>query len=125
MSLFIATPSASFGEMHDGNLLLDDCKEFLKYMDNKEDPSVVMSSIGYCLGYMQGHLDYLQYLEKNFTSFNEHCVPIDMSVSKLAKVTVEYLENNPNELNNPAIDLTIAAFAKAFPCTDSLTQFSK
>ena len=58
VSLFIATPLALLAEMHDGNILLDDCKEFLKYMDNKEDPSVVMASIGYCLGYMQGHLDY-------------------------------------------------------------------
>ncbi len=122
VSLFIATPSTSFGEMHDGNLLLDDCKEFLKYMDNREDPSVVMASIGYCLGYMQGHLDYQQYLEKNFISINGHCIPINVSVSKPAKVTVKYLENNPNELNNPALELT---FAEAFPCSDSLNQLSK
>ena len=125
VSSFIATPSASLGEMHDGNILLDDCKEFLKYMDNKEDPSVVMASIGYCLGYMQGHLDYQQYLEENFTAINDNCIPVNVSVSKLAKVTVKYLESNPNELNNPAIELTLAAFAEAFPCSDSLNQLSK
>jgi len=122
VTIFVAIPSTSFGEMYDGNILLEDCKQFLKYMDNKKDPSVVMSSIGYCLGYMQGHIDFQQHLEKN-PAFNiEHCFPSDTSVSQLAKITVNYLENNPNKLNKPAIEITLAAFTEYFPCTKPLTQ---
>ena len=122
MSLFVATPSIFFGEMHDGNILLEDCKQFIKYMDDKKDPSTVMSSIGYCLGYMQGHIDFQQYLEKNFNPDIEYCFPIDVSVSQLAKVAVKYLENNPNKLHKPAIEVSLAAFTEAFPCTESLSQ---
>ena len=85
-------------------------------MDNKEAPSVVMASIGYCLGYMQGHLDYQHYLEENFTAINDHCISVNVSVSKLAKVTVKYLESDQKKVNNPALELTLAAFAEAFSC---------
>ena len=125
LTIFIAKPAISFGEMYDGNILLEDCKQFLKYMDNKKDPSVVMSSIGYCLGYMQGHIDFQQHLEKNPASNIEHCFPSDTSVSKLAKITVHYLEDNPNKLNKPAIEITLAAFAENFPCTKPLSQTSR
>ena len=50
-------------------------------MDNKEAPSIVMASIGNCLGYNQGHLDYQQYLEENFTAINDHSIPVNVSVS--------------------------------------------
>lgn len=123
--LLVATPYASFGEMYDGNILLEDCKQFLKYMDNKEDPSVVMSSIGYCLGYMQGHIDFQQQFQKDFATPIKHCFPVNMSVSQLAKVSVDYLEKNPNKLNKPAIELTLAAFAESFPCTESQARSSK
>jgi hypothetical protein len=122
MSLFAVAPAISFAEMHDGKILLKDCKQFIKYMDDKKDPSVVMSSIGYCLGYMQGHIDYQQYLEENLKSDIEHCFPVDVSVSQLAKVTVQYLEENPNKLHKPAIEVSLAAFAEAFPCNKSLSQ---
>ena len=125
MSLSAAIPSVSFGEMHNGNMLLDDCKQFLKYMDNKEDPSVSMSSIGFCLGYIQGHMDFQQYLQKNFTSVLEHCVPGDVSVSQLAKVAVKYLESNPDKLQKPAIEIVRGAFAESFPCTESPAQSSR
>ena len=85
-------------------------------MDNKEAPSIVMASIGNCLGYNQGHLDYQQYLEENFTAINDHSIPVNVSVSKLAKVTVKYLESNQKKFNNPAAELTLAAFAEAFSC---------
>ena len=117
VSFFAVAPAISFAEMHDGKILLEDCKEFIKYMDDKKDPSVVMSSIGYCLGYMQGHIDYQQYLEENYTSDTKHCFPVDVTVSQLAKTTVQYLEENPNKLHKPAIEISLAAFSEAFPCT--------
>jgi hypothetical protein len=52
-------------------------------MYNKEAPSVEMASVGYWLGYMQGRLDYLQYLEENFTAINYHCTSVNVSVSKV------------------------------------------
>lgn len=123
--LLLATPAESFGEMYNGYMLLRDCREFQKYMDDNEDPSIVMSSIGHCLGYLQGHIDFQQHLKRNSPAEVNHCFPVYTTLSQLGKITVKYLENNPDKLNKPAMDIALAAFEESFPCNESLSRSSK
>ena len=125
VTLLAVSPTKSFGEMYNGSMLLDDCKQFLNYMNSKEDSSVVMSSTGYCLGYLQGHIDFQQHLERNAPSEIKHCFPSFITLSQLAKITVKYLEENPNKLNKPAMPIILKAFEESFPCSESISQSSK
>lgn len=123
--LLMAIPAKSLGEMYNGYMLLKDCREFQKYMDDNEDPSIVMSSIGHCLGYLQGHIDFQQHLKKNSPSEVKHCFPVYITLTQLGKITVKYLEDNPDKLNKPALDIALAAFEESFPCTEPLSRSSK
>lgn len=124
MTFLAFIPANSFGEMYDGVALRDDCNEFLKYMNNKEDPSVIMASIGHCLGYLQGHIDFQQHLEKKGPYKIKHCFPIFITLQQLAQTTVVYLEKHPDKLNKPAMEITLDAFAESFPCNETLSKSS-
>ena len=44
------------------------------------------------------------------------CAPKGTSLGQLISITGEYLDNNPELWDRPAVDITVKALSSAFPC---------
>ena len=117
-SLFIASnASAGIAEI-DGNALLDNCKEAVRYWENKNTPAVNFSAVNFCIGYMSGINDLHKTFVKSVASFEPplFCTPPAIKIEELVKVVVKFLEAHQENLSFQGSELTIPALREAYPC---------
>jgi hypothetical protein len=101
--LSIMLPSASHAGFIDGNGLLDSCTK----VDNE-------FSEFYCAGFITGVASVLA--TDNKVSGFTACIPGNVSVGQIVRVSVDYLEKNPALLHYEASGLVAEGLEKAFPC---------
>jgi Rap1a immunity proteins len=96
--ILIATGSAKAQvENHNtANYLADVCKNW--------DTSANYSA-GFCLGFIKG-----------VDSELDVCEGSEVTLGQLVKVTIKYMDDHPEELDQPASTVVHRALTKAFPC---------
>jgi len=105
---------------HDGNAHLRSCKSYLRAIEDRPlrtDKLVDLPNAesGLCVGYTWAVIDSHKQLYGNL-NVRTYCVPEAVNTNQLIRVTVKYLENNPNRLHYLAASLVENAFEEAFPC---------
>jgi hypothetical protein len=102
----------------DGTILLDNCTEAIKYIDNKNDPSINFTAVNYCVGYISGINDLHTSFIASVSCFDppKYCVPQQIKPEQLVQVIVRFLNIHPEDLHFQGSDLIIAALKDAFPC---------
>ncbi len=117
-SLFIAS-SASPGMVEiDGNMLLENCQEAVRYMDNKNTQSVNLSSVNFCVGYISGVNDLHTTFVGSVACFDPpvFCSPRPANLEQLVKIVANFLNAHPENLHIKGSVLAVAALKDAFPC---------
>ena len=85
----------------DSNELFDLCKE-----------GASITSQRMCLGYLMGAADVGQQLHKG-----KLCMPTGVTSSQLQEMLMNYLKENPKQLQYAAFSTVLTVFLDAFPCT--------
>jgi len=67
-------------------------------------------------GSCEGMIETAMLFSPNLPADVRACPPAQGSVLQSAKILLQYIENNPNRLNEPGITLAIEAFRDAWPC---------
>lgn len=117
-SLFIPSTATSGMAEIDGNMLLDNCKEAVRYMENKNAPSINFSSVNFCMGFISGVNQLHTAFVSSVSCFDPpmFCGPPPANSEDLIKMVVKFLKTNPQDLHFQGSVLTIAALKEAFPC---------
>ncbi len=107
---------------YDGNSILQHCKSHLQAIEDlpiRPDGLVDVpnTSSGLCVGYTAGVLDTHAQWEQDL-NVKTVCKPEAVRTNQLIRVTVKYLENNPDRLHYFAASLVKEAFEEAFPCSE-------
>jgi hypothetical protein len=76
---------------------------------------------GLCGGFIDGVMDGMYYMAvnkaKTFTDVKmPFCLPSDVSNEQIVKVYMKFLNDHPENLNDPATVLLVRALTAAFPC---------
>ena len=113
MIVIMSTAPVAFGQMHT-EALLNSCKEktqVMKLIQGK--PEVVGEKIaGLCHGYLVGVYDAL--IESKMI-----CTPSDAPTPEyLYSVLQTFLKLEPSGSAKPAVEVTRAAYQRAFPCEE-------
>ena len=73
---------------------------------------------GVCSSFVRGVHSGLT-LSQEFLKMSPHyCSPENMTVTQAVKIISKFLEENPEDLHQPAESIVYVALAKAFPCED-------
>ena len=67
-------------------------------------------------GSCEGMIETAMLFSPNLPANVRACPPTQGSVLQSAKVFLQYLDNNPDRLNEPGITIAIEAFRDAWPC---------
>jgi hypothetical protein len=67
-------------------------------------------------GSCEGMIETAMLFSPNLPADVRACPPAQGSVLQSAKVLLQYIDNNPDRLNEPGITLAIEAFRDAWPC---------
>lgn len=102
----------------DGSMLLNNCTEAVKYLENKNDPAVSITAVNYCVGYITGINDLHTSFISSVSCFDppKYCIPQQTMTEQLVKVIVTFLKTHPADLHFQGSDLILAALKEAFPC---------
>jgi hypothetical protein len=102
----------------DGNMLLNNCLEAIKYIDNKNDPTINISAANYCVGYISGINDLHAYFVSSISCFDppKYCLPQETNSEQLVKIIVKFFKTHLEDLQFQGSDLVIVALKEAFPC---------
>ena len=117
-SLFI-TSSASPGIAEvDGEMLLENCQEAVRSMDDKNAAAVNFSSVNFCVGFISGVNDLHTTFVGSVSCFDPplFCSPRPADLEQLVKIVSVYLKAHPEDLHFNGSVLTVAALKDAFPC---------
>ena len=99
----------------DGRALLRSCQEAVKHDDGEQDVDLEQAAL--CTGYVRGVYSTLYAFQEVLPQNAKVCFPNKWMESKqLTRIIATFLENNPDELNDPDISLSHTAFQSAFPC---------
>ena len=101
----------------DGNVLLDNCNEALRYFENN-NPAVNISAVNYCVGYISGINDLHTSFVSSVSCFDppKYCAPQSIEPKKLVDIIVRFLKKHPESLDSHGSDIILFAFKEAFPC---------
>lgn len=103
-------------DMRSGNALLRHCTAALSNDGSTNMTDAFMR--GRCFGVMAGILDtvavYTELIKPPL-----FCPPAEGTIEQATRVVLKYLQDHPEELHNNGVQLSIAAFIKAFPCKNS------
>jgi len=120
--LFIAlilafTVSPGLAEI-DGNMLLDNCKEAVSYLENENDPSINLSAVNFCVGFVSGVNEVHNTFVSSVSCFDPpvFCIPPQTKPEQLVKVVFKFLKSHPEDLHYQGSVITISALKEAFPC---------
>lgn len=105
-----------------GRDLLESCKGAITYFEKDSLPSDTVSrdtaELGsICISYISGILDTLIF-DNTVLKIRLFCIPKDITSDQAIRVIVKYLEDHPEQLNDPAIILVLTAFKTYFPCNN-------
>ena len=111
------TSNNTIAASNDGNKLLVDCKAAVEIINGNEYVNNTSGAVA-CLSYLQGFADLNTFYRVSIEKKDMHfCIPNGVDAGQKARVVVNYLEANPNELHNHKGGLVWSALKKAFPCS--------
>ena len=104
------------GRWNSGEILMEHCNATLKLKDtNKPTHEDHIKSVG-CLSYLEG-IKQMLYEENSIALQKNICFPeIGISNSQASRIVINFLEDHPEKLREQKLNITLEAFAKAFPC---------
>ncbi len=116
--LFMAFNVTSGMAEIDGAMLLDNCKEAIKYFENNKDPSINFSAVNYCVGYISGINDLHASFVSSVSCFDppKYCAPQPADSKQLVEIIVRFLTDHPEDLQFHGSDIILVALKEAFPC---------
>ena len=122
--LFIASVTTSAKAEIDGSMLLQNCIEAVRYMQNKNAPSPNITAVNFCVGYISGVNDMHTTFVRSVACFDPpvFCNAPPADIEKLVKIVVEFLKAHPEDLHFQGAVLTVSALKEAFPCTYNTSQ---
>jgi hypothetical protein len=112
----------------DGNLLLVNCKAYVRGLDNPSSLRDMSTddqvNAAHCIGYVTGVVDdhfWLQIIDTSqFDPAKFYCIPSNtMTSNQIIRVITKWLEDHPSRLHEQAATLVIAALRENFPCKQS------
>ncbi|MFI5103133.1 MAG: Rap1a/Tai family immunity protein [Terriglobales bacterium] len=120
--LFLAT--AAFGQpVHTGNDVLSKCQTAVRWLDNGGAPVSELMDVGWCQGWVGAALEltrsYNEWTDftKQKPTVPQFCLPDSgIPLIQAIRVVVKYLQENPDQLHEDGMGLTIAALKGSFPC---------
>jgi hypothetical protein len=112
MSFFLSSPASADDSYTDGNKILSACNELSKVLDSQLE--LDSFEAGRCWGYISASTDVYKVVK--YGSSRIVCIPEETEISVLVRIVVEYLNDNPKDLNLPAFALITNALSKKFPC---------
>lgn len=113
--LLTATTAHSKGE--DGNELLSQCIEAVRFQDGIMD--VDSEKISICAFYLDGVKGSLFLWQESDKASSITCIPNGVNNGQAARIVVEYGRKNPSVLHNSKLALAVWAFQDAFPCEEA------
>jgi hypothetical protein len=106
---------AASAALADGNKLLSQCQDAEYYLDTKEVRSEL--SIGRCMGLLQGVRNTMVILDTALELPLRTCWPKDgINNGQAVRIVVRYLKDNPEQLHQDEVFLTLLAYKAAYPC---------
>ena len=123
-SLYISCIPSQVRAEVDGNMLLNNCVEAIKYIDNINDPSINSASENFCAGYISGVNELHATFVSSVACFDPpvFCNPSHDNLNKLVKITVNYLKMHPDDLHYNGSVLILSALKEAFPCSNNTPE---
>jgi len=112
--LLTATTAHSKGE--DGNKLLNQCIEAVRFQDGIMD--VDSEKASNCLSYLEG-LKAGLFLWQEVGEASITCIPGGVLNGQASRIVVEYGRKNPSILHKNHIVLAVRALQDAFPCEET------
>lgn len=115
--LLLALAAASLSATADGNRLLEECGEIVRFAETGYlDESSTGAS--FCMGMVNGMLALNTIYQSKLGSKALFCLP-DTPVTNAegARTVVNYLKSHPEQLGEDAGSLMYFAFNAAYPCT--------
>ena len=100
-------PALSYAEFLSGDELIE-YFDALNRTDTDKPRDGDWQKVGMLQGFMMGVSD-----TKRGVAF---CAPKGTSLGQLISITGEYLDNNPELWDRPAVDIAVKALSSAFPC---------
>jgi len=121
LSLFIAFNATSGKAEIKGKMLLENCKEAVKYIENKNDSSINHSAVNFCIGYISGVNDLHTKFIDSVATFEPpiYCTPANTQIEEMIKIVVKFLEQHPQDLTYQGAELTVSALRDAYPCPNN------
>ena len=119
MKAGMAAGLALAGAIATGGAIAADGNELLKWCKNaSSDNTEVMESFtaGFCLGTMQTVGELSPFINEGLDPAHKMCPPSAITNGQAAKITVKYLQQNPEKLHLNGTALTIMALQNAYPC---------
>ena len=114
-SLFVASPVLG---VHNSAGWLSECKEGVKFLNNEPCD---LAKVNHCMGFIIGAdqmLSKVSAANQDIEINQLYCRPFDLVTAQTIRIWVEYLENNPQELNLSPIETFSSAMTEAFPCPE-------
>jgi hypothetical protein len=102
--------------MADGNILLKRCHSAIKYSDSegREGDSY---STGYCAGVVTAAISLTSVANDAYPQKTQICLPkAGTATLQIIRISVKYMEANPEQLHFDEGSLVLLALQKAFPC---------
>src|SRR5690606_6220435 len=103
-----------------GESLLKDCEAAIKYESRTQDLTGTEMQTGICIGFIQAILNTQIKAHAFLPYYWQACFPSSgISTMQAIRITVKYLQDNPQLLDITASSLVMASMSSAYPCRDS------
>ena len=113
ISLFVAFPAMAM----DGKTLLDSCTDGIKMLEN--DKTADEFNAGACKGFILGSIQVHSIYTDVFKARPYYCVPENVTIPQLVRITSKHLKNHPEFLHMGAALSVHNAMVETFPCSQS------
>jgi hypothetical protein len=118
--MLISSTSMASNDGNDGNALLSKCNALIDSLDtpsNNDTDKIKGLRMGYCIGMMQGTLNFNKLYELMLGKGALFCTPKSgITTIQAVRIVVEYLKKHPDKLHEHESILAYEAFKEAYPC---------
>lgn len=109
-----AIPGIAEGNGHD---LLRQCTQAANAIGGIVEPdSINFMDAGLCMGLIDGFAGATAFYESREGAPGAICFPDAMTMGDSVRMMTQYLQSNPQQLNEPSTVLVFGAFLEQFPC---------
>lgn len=116
IAVALATSSAVV-QAGDGNELLNQCQQAVRFIDDAGKPSDNRLNVGHCIGMVEGVRTMMLYIDSAQPANYKTCFPKGgISNAQAARIVVKYLNDNPAKLNEDGPYLIFMGLHQAYPC---------